>query len=160
MSILQKKNLDQLEASFQLLLWASTMQAGLWLVQIFFLQNRHPWPILRLKSRVQKSRPGVISDFFPQKMDFSAYIDQFFSMGLLETFHNEDFWREKFWYRCSWWVTVSKCPILRCLFLIGGGHQVNDQYGPATGMARAFRNGITLDGRPKNKGVRAYLVKL
>jgi len=26
-------------------------------------------------------------------------------------------------------------------------------------MARAFRNGITLDGQPKNKGVRAYLVK-
>ena len=48
---------------------------------------------------------------------------------------------------------MSKCPILRCLFLIGGGHQVNDQYGPATGMARAFRNGITLDGRSKNKGV-------
>ena len=55
---------------------------------------------------------------------------------------------------------MSKCPILRCLFLIGGGHQVNDQYGPATGMARAFRNGITLDGQPKNKGVRAYFVKL
>ena len=70
MPILQKKNLDQSEASFQLLLWASTMQAGLWLVQFFFLQNRHPWPILRLKSRVQKSRPGVISDFFPQKMYF------------------------------------------------------------------------------------------
>ena len=160
MPILQKKNLDQSEASFQLLVWASTMQAGLWLVQIFFLQNRHPWPILRLKSRVQKSRPGVISDFFPQKMDFSAYIDQFFSMGLLETFHNEDFWREKFWYWWSWWVTVSKCPILNCLLLISGGHQVIDQYGPATGIARAFRNGITLDGRPKNKGVRAYLVKL
>ena len=44
--------------------------------------------------------------------------------------------------------------------LIGGGNQVNDQYGPATGIARAFRNGITLDGRPKNKGVRANLVKL
>ena len=27
-------------------------------------------------------------------------------------------------------------------------------------MARAFRNGITLDDRPKNKGVMAYLVKL
>ena len=36
---------------------------------------------------------------------------------------------------------------------------VNDQYGTATGKARAFRNGITLDGRPKNKGVRAYFVK-
>ena len=160
MLILQKKNLDQSEASFQLLVWASTMQAGLWLVQIFFLQNWHPWPILRLKSRVQKSCTGVISDFFPQKMDFWAYTHQFFSMGLLETFHNEDFWRENFWYRCRWEVTVSKCPILKCLFLIGGGHQVNDQHGPATGMARAFRNGITLDGRPKNKRVRAYLVKL
>ena len=159
MSILQKKNLDQSEASFQLLLWASTMQAGLWLVQIFFLQNRHPWPILRLKSRVQKSRPGVISDFFPQKMDFWAYTDQFFSIGLLENFHNEDFSREKFWYGCSWWVTVWKFLILSCLFLIGGGNQVNDQYGPAMGMARAFRNGITLDGWPKNKRARAYLVK-
>ena len=29
----------------------------------------------------------------------------------------------------------------------------------ATGMVRAFRNGITLDDRPKNKGVIAYLVK-
>ena len=96
---------------------------------IFFLQNQHPWPILRLKSRVQKSPPGVISDFFPQKTYFSAYTDQFFSMGLLETFHNEHFLREKFWYRCSWWVTVWKFPILRCLFLIGGGNQVNDQYG-------------------------------
>ena len=55
---------------------------------------------------------------------------------------------------------MLKIPILKCLFLIGGGHQVNDQYGPATGMARAFRNGITLDGRPKNDGVRAYFVKL
>ena len=33
-------------------------------------------------------------------------------------------------------------------------------FSPATGMARAFRNGITLDDRPKNKGVMAYLVKL
>ena len=55
---------------------------------------------------------------------------------------------------------MLKIPILKCLFLIGGGHQVNDQYGPATGMARAFRNGITLDGRPKNKEVRVYFVKL
>ena len=55
---------------------------------------------------------------------------------------------------------MLKIQILICLFLIGGGHQVNDQYGPATGKARAFQNGITLDGRPKNKGVRAYLVKL
>ena len=55
---------------------------------------------------------------------------------------------------------VLKIPILECLFLIGGGYQLNDQYGPATGMARAFRNGITLDGRPKNEGVRAYFVKL
>ena len=54
---------------------------------------------------------------------------------------------------------MSKCPILKCLFLIGGGHQVNDQHGPATGMARAFRNGITLDGRPKNERVREYFVK-
>ena len=160
MSILQKKNLDQSEASFQLLVWASTMQAGLWLVQFFFLQNRHPWPILRLKSRVQKNCQGIISDFFPQKMDFWAYTDQFFFKSLLETFHNEDFLREKFWYGCSWWVTVWKFVILSCLFLIGGGNQVNDQYGPATGMARAFRNGITLDGRPKNKGVRAYFLKL
>ena len=55
---------------------------------------------------------------------------------------------------------VSKFPILRCLFLIGGVHQVNDQYGPAPGKAGAFRNGITLDGRPKNKGLRVYFVKL
>ena len=55
---------------------------------------------------------------------------------------------------------MFKIQILICLFLIGGGHQDNDQYGPATGKARAFRNGITLDERPKNKGVRAYLVKL
>ena len=54
---------------------------------------------------------------------------------------------------------MFKIQILKCLFLIGGGHQDNDQYGPATGKARAFRNGITLDGQPKNKGVRAYLVK-
>ena len=54
---------------------------------------------------------------------------------------------------------MFKIQILKCLFLIGGGHQVNDRYGPATGKARAFRNGITLDGRPKNKGVRAYFVK-
>ena len=54
---------------------------------------------------------------------------------------------------------MLKIQILICLFLIGGGHQVNDQYGPATGKARAFRNGITLDGRPKNKGVKAYFVK-
>ena len=54
---------------------------------------------------------------------------------------------------------MFKIQILKCLFLIGGGHQVNDQYGPATGKARAFRNGITLDGRPKNKGMRAYFVK-
>ena len=46
-----------------------------------------------------------------------------------------------------------------CLFLIGGGHQVNDQYGPATGKARAFRNGITLDVGQKLRGFRAYLVK-
>merc|ERR1711884_892060 len=46
------------------------------------------------------------------------------------------------------------------LFLIGGGYQVNDQYCPATGRARAFRNGITLDGLPKNKGLRVYFVKL
>ena len=57
-------------------------------------------------------------------------------------------------------VTVLKILILICLFLIGGDHQVNDQYGLATGKARAFRNGITLDGQPKNKGVRAYFVKL
>ena len=61
-----KKNLDQSEASFELLVWASTMQAGLWLVKKNFLQNRHPWPILRLRSKVQKSCLGVISDFFPQ----------------------------------------------------------------------------------------------
>ena len=54
---------------------------------------------------------------------------------------------------------MLKIPILRCLFLIGGGYQLNDQYGPATGMARAFRNGITLDDRPNNEGVRAYFVK-
>ena len=54
---------------------------------------------------------------------------------------------------------MLKIPILGCLFLIGGGYQLNDQYGPATGMARAFRNGITLDGRPKNEEVRAYFVK-
>ena len=55
---------------------------------------------------------------------------------------------------------MSKIQILKRLFLIGGGYELNDQYGPATGMARAFRNGITLDGRPKNEGVRASLVKL
>ena len=54
---------------------------------------------------------------------------------------------------------MLKIPILRCLFLIGGGYQLNDQYGPATGMARAFRNGVTLDGRAKNEGVMAYFVK-
>ena len=54
---------------------------------------------------------------------------------------------------------VSKIQILKRLFLIGGGYQLNDQYGPATGIARAFRNGITLDGWPKNEGVRAYFVK-
>ena len=80
-------------------------------------------------------------------------------MGLLETFHNDDFFKENFSYRLNTEVTVLKIPILICLFLIGGGHQVNDQYGPATGKARAFRNGITLDGRPKNKGMRAYFVK-
>ena len=69
-------------------------------------------------------------------------------MGLLETFHNDDFLRENFSYRWNTEVTVLKIPILICLFLIGGGHQVNDQYGPATGKARAFRNGITLDGQP------------
>ena len=55
---------------------------------------------------------------------------------------------------------MSKCPILKCLLLIGRAHRVNDQNGPATGMARAFQSGITLDGRPKNKGVRGYFVKL
>ena len=55
---------------------------------------------------------------------------------------------------------VIEIPILKCFFLIGGGYQLNDQYNPATGMARAFRNCITLDGRPKNEGVRAYFVKL
>ena len=55
---------------------------------------------------------------------------------------------------------MPKCPILKCLLLIGGGHQVNDQHDPATGMARAFRNGITLAGRPENKEVRVYFVKL
>ena len=55
---------------------------------------------------------------------------------------------------------MFKIQILKCLFLIGGGHQVNDQYCPATGKARAFRNGITLDGRPKNKEMREYIVKL
>ena len=55
---------------------------------------------------------------------------------------------------------MLKIPILICLFLIGGDHQVSDQYDPTTGKARAFRNGITLDGQPKNKGVRAYFVKL
>jgi len=55
---------------------------------------------------------------------------------------------------------VLKIPILKCLFLIGGGYQLDDQCDPATGMARAFRNGITLDGRPKNEGLRAYFVKL
>ena len=55
---------------------------------------------------------------------------------------------------------MLKIPILKCLFLIGGGHQVNDQYCPATGKARAFRNGITLDGPPKNKEIRVYIVKL
>ena len=54
---------------------------------------------------------------------------------------------------------MLKIPILKRLFLIGGGYQLNDQYGPATGMARAFRNGITLDDRPNNEGVRAYFVK-
>ena len=54
---------------------------------------------------------------------------------------------------------MLKIPILSCLFLIGGSYQLSDQYGPATGMARAFRNGITLDDRPKNEGVRAYFVK-
>ena len=80
-------------------------------------------------------------------------------MGLLETFHNDDFLRENFSYRWNTEVTVLKIPILICLFLIGGGHQVNDQYGPATGKARAFRNGITLDGLPLNVGVRTYFVK-
>ena len=55
---------------------------------------------------------------------------------------------------------MLKIPILECLFLIGGGPQVNDQYCPATGKARAFRNGITLDGQPKNNEVRVYFVKL
>ena len=54
---------------------------------------------------------------------------------------------------------MLKIPILICLFLIGGDHQVSDQYGPTTGKARAFRNGVTLDGRPKNEGVMAYFVK-
>ena len=54
---------------------------------------------------------------------------------------------------------MLKIPILKRLFLIGGGYQLNDQYGPATGMARAFRNGITLDDWPKNEGVRAFFVK-
>ena len=54
---------------------------------------------------------------------------------------------------------MLKIPILKRLFLIGGGYQLNDQYGPATGKARAFRNGITLDGRPKNEGMREYFVK-
>ena len=55
---------------------------------------------------------------------------------------------------------MLKIPILKCLFLIGGGYQLDDQCDPATGMARAFQNGITLDDWPKNKGVMAYLVKL
>ena len=62
-------------------------------------------------------------------------------------------------------IDIGTADELRCEksnfdMLIGGGNQVNDQYGPATGIARAFRNGITLDGRPKNKGVRAYFLKL
>ena len=57
-------------------------------------------------------------------------------------------------------VTVLKILILNSLFFNSGGHQVNDQYCPVTGKARAFRNGKTLDGRPKNKGLRVYFVKL
>ena len=34
---------------------------------------------------------------------------------------------------------MLKIPILECLFLIGGGYQLNDQYGPAAGF-------IILDG--------------
>ena len=85
--------------------------------------------------------------FFPENLLLDLYQPIFF-VSLVETFHNDDFWRENFWYWCTKLVTVLKIPILICLFLIGGGHQVNDQYGPATGKARAFRNGITLDGRP------------
>ena len=55
---------------------------------------------------------------------------------------------------------MLKIPILSCLFLIGGSYQLSDQYGPATGMARAFRNGITLDGRHKNEGVRVVFCKI
>jgi len=137
-----------------------TSNGGFWLVQIFLLQIWHIWAILRPFYPWSNFDPGIISIFFSQKTYFYTYINQFFFMSLVETFHNDDFWRENFWYWCTKLVTVLKIPILICLFLIGGGHQVNDQYGPATGMARAFRNGITLDGRPKNKGVRAYLVKL
>ena len=137
-----------------------TSKGGLWLVQIFLLQIWHSWAILRLFYPWSFWAPGVISKKFPQKTHFQCHIDQFFSIGLLETFHNEDFWREKFSFCSNTWVTVLKIPILKCLFLIGGGHQVNDQYCPATGKARAFRNGITLDGWPKNKEVRVYFVKL
>ena len=137
-----------------------TFNGGLWLVQIFLLQIWHIWAILRLFYPWSNFDPGVISIFFSPKTHFQTYIHQFFFIGFLETFHNEDFQKEKNWYRWNTEVTVLKNPILRCLYLIGGGHQVNDQYGPATGKARAFRNGITLDGQPKNKGVRAYFVKL
>ena len=85
--------------------------------------------------------------FLPKNLLLDLYQPIFF-LSLVETFHNDDFWRENFWYWCTKLVTVSKIPILICWFLIGGGHQVNDQYGPATGKARAFRNGITLDVRP------------
>ena len=111
-------------------------------------------------STLVKLSSGHYFNIFFSENPNQTYIYQFFFIGLLETFQNEDFLKEKNSYRLNTEVTVLKIPILICLFLIGGGHQVNDQYGPATGIARAFQNGITLDGRPKNKGVRAYLVKL
>ena len=60
-------------------------------------------------------------------------------MGLLETFNNEDFCKEKFSYWLTKLVMVFKIQTLRCFVLIGGGHKDNDQYGPETGKKELFK---------------------
>ena len=98
-----------------------TLNGGLWLVEIFWLQIWHIWAILRLFYPWSNFDPGIISIFFSPKTHFWGPFEQFYFWCFQGKVHNGFFWKENFQTSLGSKVTVSKFLFLKCSYLIGRG---------------------------------------
>ena len=95
-----------------------TLNGGLWLVEIFWLQIWHIWAILRHFYPWSNFDPGIFSKKILKKTDFWSNVHKFFSCWHNDNVHNEQIWRlnfHKYWNVGVLWWNFS---FLLGLFLI------------------------------------------